>query len=372
MRVLVVAPHLQSFIRDQAAVVRPHLEGLEALVLRPRWASFDPLGDAGQGAATEDGIPVRLYRSVLLAARWRSPLDGLSGAGRAVRDAARAARADLVHAHFLYPSGAAATSCGLPCVVTAHGFDVYSLPFRNARWRRRIGEVLARATRIITVSERNAKILRDLGAPAASVRLIGNGFDPEVFRPGDRAEARRSLGLPKEGPLLVAVGSLTRVKGFDVLLRAFARLPGTPRLVLVGSGPERERLRRLASDARIDDRVTFAGEVPHALVAEHMRASDLVVLSSRDEGSPTVLVEAMGCGRPVVATRVGGVPEVVSEDGGILLEPGDEAALAAGLESALSRSWDAAGIADRARRFAWPELAARILTVYAEAAGGRP
>jgi glycosyltransferase involved in cell wall biosynthesis len=373
MRVLYVAPHFHTFVRDQIAALRPGLEAAEGLALRPWWSSMDPLGDSVTGDAASD-LPTTTHRSLLLATRWPRPLASWSGSVRRLRRRLRDGRFGLLHAHFLYPPGAvaaeAAAAEGIPLVATAHGFDVYRLPFRNAAWRRAIARAATAAGRVITVSRRNAGILAELGVPEARLRLIPNGFDPGAFHPGDRAEARRPLGLPAEARLVAAVGHLVPVKGFDVLLDAMAELPQDTHLVLVGRGAEREALEDRARRRAIASRVTFAGEVPHARVGEYLRAADAVAIPSRDEGNPTVLVEALACGRPVVATAVGGIPDVLDSRQGLLVPAGDPRALAEGLRATLASPRDEAGIAAAAAAYSWNALAARILDVYREAEAG--
>ncbi|HKZ47876.1 MAG TPA: glycosyltransferase [Thermoplasmata archaeon] len=373
MKVLVVAPHLQTFIRDQLAAVLPQLDGAEALVLRSRWSPFDPLSTSVAGSGRDLRIPVRVHRSVFLAARWPAPLFPWSRAVGTVRKALRRVRFDLVHAHFLYAAGAvavrAAQAEGVPCVVTAHGFDVYDLPFRNTAWRRAVTDVLRECAAVITVSERNAEVLRKLGVERP-VRVIPNGFDPDLFHPGDATEARKGLGLPEGVPLLVSVGHLTSVKGPDITLKAVARMRSPVHLAFVGRGPLLPELRALTARLGLRDRVRFVGEVPHPRVAEYLRAADLLVIGSRDEGNPAALVEALACGTPAVATRVGGIPEVLDAASGVLVEPGDDVALAEGVGGALETRWDRAAIAASTARWAWPVLAREIAAVYADAARG--
>jgi len=365
VRALVVAPHLSSFIRDQVAALPADVE-TEALVLRPRWAPFDPVTRGRMGEGRELGIPRTIHRSLFLATRWWRPmLDWSRAVGRA-RRILHEGRFDLVHAHFLYPAGAvmaaAAAAEHVPLVITGHGFDVYRLPLRGGAWRETLVAAMRRSAAVITVSRRNASILEGLGIP--DVQVIPNGFDPSVFSPGSREEARARLGLPGDLPLLVSVGYLVPIKGLDIVLRGVAQLGSPARLVLVGTGPLRRSLEALARRLGIAERVRFAGEVPHLRVADYLRAADLCVLGSLDEGNPAVLVESLGCGTPVVATRVGGIPEVLGGEQGILVRPGDVASLREGLERALAGTWSRDGIAASASPFAWPELARRIHAVY--------
>jgi glycosyltransferase involved in cell wall biosynthesis len=158
--------------------------------------------------------------------------------------------------------------------------------------------------------------------------VVPNGVDPAVFRPREKAQLRVELDLP-EGLLLICVGRLNREKGLDVALRAFASLVPAhtdARLVVVGIGEEERRLRSLADDLGITQQVSFVGSQPADRVAAYLAAADVFLFPTRrEEAAPLVLPQAMASGLPVVASRIGGVSEVIGEGGvnGFLVEPGD-------------------------------------------------
>ncbi len=371
IRLLAVAPHLQSFVRDQIDAMLPRAERIEAIVLRPNFASVDRQRTSVIGRGRDLPIARTLYRSPFLSVRWPRPAYRLCNAGAEIRRAIQRMRATIVHAHFLYPAGVTAAKVArdlrVPCVATGHGFDVYNLPFRSRAWRDEILACIRSCAAVITVSRANAECLMEIGVPESSIRVIPNGYDPRIFHPGDRTEARQRLGLPLDGRILLSVGHLVPVKGFDAVLSAASKVSGAIRLVIAGRGPQFRALVALAEKLGLRDRVAFLGEIPHALVAEYMRAADMLVIGSHQEGNPTVLVEALGCGRPVVATRVGGIPEIITSDIGVMTAPGDSQALAAGIEHALSRSWSEDLLISAAGLYAWPQLGARLLHVYEEA-----
>ena len=378
LKLLVVSPHLEAFVRDQLESLLPLVGDAEVILLRPRWAIRDPQRTSVIAEGRTLAVPRRTVRSPLLSTRTPVPLAAWSRAVSIVRRTLREGRFDLVHAHFLYPSGAVAASAArtehVPCVVTGHGFDVYTLPFRNRRWRRAVVDPLHDCAAVVTVSQRNASLLRQLGVRARAIHVIPNGYDPTLFHSGPRREAREHLGIDDGVTVVLSVGHLVPVKGFDLALRAVARMPRAVRFVLVGRGPERARLVRLARDLGMADRVSFAGELSHAVIADYVRAADVVLISSRSEGNPTILFEALGCGRPVVATRVGGIPEILDAGSGILVPPGDATAMAGALDTALRNDWSSETIAARATLWTWPRLARDLAQVYNEAisAGGRP
>jgi teichuronic acid biosynthesis glycosyltransferase TuaC len=199
------------------------------------------------------------------------------------------------------------------------------------------------------------------------VRVIENGIDPERFRPLPRAEARQLLGLPDEGPLLVSVGTLAPRKGFHLVLEAVAalaaRFPGIRFAMVGGAGPEgamEEELRALAARLGIPYRAIFAGPRSRDELAAWYSAADLFVLASAHEGCPNVVLEALACGTPVVATPVGNVPEILdgSERGpevGLLTER-SVPALVETIGAALERSWDREAVRARVLPRTWPEV----------------
>jgi len=248
---------------------------------------------------------------------------------------------DVVLGAFLYPDACAAAALArildLPYAVKVHGTDVNVV----ARWRSirpLIRATLRGACLTVAVSRPMLRALVDLGASPARAELVQNGVDRSLFRPSDRMDARRALGLPTEGRLITFVGDLTGEKGVPQLVEALRALPGSTRLVLVGEGPLRPQLERAARE--LGDRLVLAGTRPLAEVARYLAACDVMTLPSFAEGTPNVVLEALASGRPVVATEVGGIPDVITQGRtGLLVPPGDAGALGRALSEALSRSW---------------------------------
>jgi len=259
---------------------------------------------------------------------------------RAHREVLR--RADVVLATWAYPDGCAAViearALGKPCVVKVHGTDVNDVLHRPLV-RHIAGLVLPEADAVVAVSRPLASELGALGVHRERIHVVRNGIDASLFGAAERAKARRALGLPQEERVLLFVGRLEERKGIFDLLEAFERVRRRvdARLVLVGDGVATARVRAAASRGGI----RVVGARPHAEIGQWMTASDLVVLPSWMEGTPNVVLEALSCGRPVVATRVGGIPDVVSDDrAGILVPPRDPTALADAIVSALHHDWD--------------------------------
>jgi glycosyltransferase involved in cell wall biosynthesis len=281
----------------------------------------------------------------------------------------RRARFDLIDAHFVYPEGLAAVLLGMvlrvPVVVTLRGMLPLLMPFRLRRPQLRFA--LERAARIVAVAGSLKQDAVRLGIPAERVRVIENGVDADLFRPLDRREARRSLGLPEEGPLLVSVGTLAPRKGFHLVMEAMSRLadrfPDLRFAIVGGAGAEgamEKGLRDIAARLGLADRVVFAGPRQRAELAAWYSAADAFVLASAHEGCPNVVLEALSCGTPVVATPVGNVPELVPAEAGRVV-PREVPALAEAIGDVLSRSWDRgrirAGVEPRSWRAVGREVA---------------
>ena len=241
------------------------------------------------------------------------------------RQVAAAARPDVVWAHFLVPSGLIAARVDAPLVVTAHGRDVRnvgSLPGVAALTRR----VVRRATTVIAVSDYLRRELETkLPEARGKTEVVDSGVDLERFHPG----AGGNVLATDERPAFVCVGSLTARKNVVRLADAFARLDRGS-LTFVGDGPLRGAL-----EGR--ERVRVVGRVPHDAVPGWLAAADVVCAPSLLEPFGQSILEAMACGRTVVATRLGGPPEFVPPEAGILVDPLDEAELARALEAAAAR-----------------------------------
>ncbi|MDZ3823462.1 MAG: glycosyltransferase family 4 protein [Pseudoxanthomonas sp.] len=273
---------------------------------------------------------------------------------------------DLLLASWAFPDAVGtawlARRLGLPYAVKVHGSDLNVLAgYRLRRWQ--IARSLRGAGAVLAVSRALAGRAVELGAAPAGVHVLYNGVDGALFRPGDRAAARRALGLPVEGRLLLFVGNLKPEKGCIDALAALPtvrdRHPGT-RIAFVGEGPARARLQASAAGSGLADAVLLAGARGHAELPAWMQAADLLVLPSHNEGVPNVVLEAMSCGLPVVATAVGGIPEVLPPLAGLLVPPRDPAALAATLDQALARPWNGAAIRGHAAGFDWDDNIARL------------
>lgn len=284
---------------------------------------------------------------------------------------------DLIDAHYYYPDGVAAALLGRwfdrPVVVTARGSDLnliagHRLPRRMMQWAART----ARAS--IGVSGALVDVLRGWGLDPARLHLMRNGVDLDRFRPLPMDAARRRLGLA-DGPVLLSVGNLVTLKGHDLTIQALAALTGEfpdAVLCLIGEGPERARLVALAARLGLSHRVRFVGAVANAGLAHWYGAADVSVLASSREGWANVLLESMACGTPVVATRVGGTPEVLADAaGGRLVDVRDVPHLADALAEVLRSPPDRRAIRRHAEAFGWEATSRSQLALFRTIAAER-
>lgn len=347
-------------VRALAGMAEVHV--LSPIAMYPRWARpRSYLFRAPDPTFAIDGCPVDYLPYPALPAISR-PFNGALCA-RALHPAVARLRPEVVLSYWLYPDayGAmlAARRAGVPLVAGARGSDIR---VRDAVSRRLTRRVIRAADALLTVSEDLGRLaVHDYGARPDRVHVVPNGCDAGIFHPRDRAAARAALEVPDDAQLIVYVGRLVPEKGLRELLEAARKLaPETPRLriALVGEGPMRSELTELATQCGAE--VMFAGAQPPGEVAQWMAAADLVTLPSYSEGHPNVLVEALACGRGVVATPVGGIPEVVDAASGVLVPARDASALAEGLRAGLARDWDETALARRFSR-SWTVVAQETL-----------
>lgn len=286
---------------------------------------------------------------------------------RAIRALCRDMRPDVVHTHGFRSDvvdGGVAHGEDLPVVSTCHGF--IEGDFKGRLYQALQRRALRRFDAVIAVSAPIAARLRAAKIDEHLIHLIPNAFSPTRDLLSGEA-ARAALGIPV-GPVVGWVGRLSEEKGPDLALNAFARLENSrAHLVVIGDGRERGRLRDQAQALGVSDRISWCGSVPDA--GRFFAAFDALLLSSRTEGTPISLLEAMAARVPIVATRVGGVPQVLDESCALLVPAGDVDAMAGALNSALTDVVSARRRASAARqrldeRFAADDWLARHETLY--------
>jgi|GEM_PF-331397 len=286
-----------------------------------------------------------------------------------IKNLAKKFHFDLIHAHMACPAGFVAVLLGMilrkPVIVTAHGSDIHSFP-QYFFLKHLIRFTLKRATKIVAVSWSLKDLIMKIAGSQKNLLVIRNGTKPEKFFPMDKMKTRQMFNLPTHEKIILCISSLTPTKGIDILLRAFADInDGCSNLMILGKGELELQLKTLAKDLHIENRVFFIGSRNHDEIPLWLNACDVLCLSSHCEGFPTVIVEAFACGKPVVATKVGGVPEAVANESlGILVEPGNKEELALALHEALKKEWNHQAIAEYGKRFSWDAIADEYLELY--------
>ena len=339
----------------------------------PNWAkprSYLFRAPDAAGAVPDCEVEYVSYPALPLISR---PLNGVLCA-RAIAPAVRKFAPDVLLSYWLYPDawGAmrAAQRNNLPLVAGARGSDIR---VRDSISRFMTRQVVRAADRLLVVSaDLGTLAARDYDADPRHVRVIPNGCDAATFHLRDRAQARNELGIAAGAEIVIYVGRLVAEKGLRELIEAMRALAAThpqSELVLVGDGPLRAELDLAA--ANLPGRIRQTGALPPERVATWLAAANVLALPSYSEGHPNVIVEALACGLPVVATPVGGIPEVVDATCAILVPPRDSAALARGLDEALRRTWDETALSRRFSRD-WRTVAAETLEVCEDAARDRP
>jgi glycosyltransferase involved in cell wall biosynthesis len=270
-----------------------------------------------------------------------------------------------------YPDGCAAIlaarAFGKPCVVKVHGTDINNIAKRPSA-RAVLRRVLPMADALVSVSAGLSDELEGLGVPRAKIHLVANGVDKAVFAPRDKRAARRALGVPESAPVVLFAGRLESGKGMAELLEAAAivraRVPGFV-LAVLGEGDWAARVAEAA--AASNGGIVAPGVRPLKEVAEWLTACDVFTLPSWMEGTPNVVLEALASGRPVVATRVGGIPGVLPEpDAGRLVPAKDAGALADALVETLARVRDGGFAPEKVAAFgpkSWGESAGALYEV---------
>jgi glycosyltransferase involved in cell wall biosynthesis len=338
-------------------------------LLKPRSRTYDVLDPA----YNLPDVKVGYYDYPVLPLVSR-PFNGWMAA-RALLPHIRSFAPDLIFSYFLYPDGFAALkigkTLGIPVVAMGVGSDVHNIRDRFSAMHTRT--VLREADFLVAISDDLRKRMVAMGAPSEKTRTILSGCDISVFRPNDRLEARRKLHIDPGVEAVIYIGRMDVRKGLRELVEAAVSLhPLRPDLhvYMIGEGPDRPLIEGAiqASNA--------AGYI-HALpgcafddVAVWMAASSLVTLPSYMEGYPNVVVEALASGRPVVATNVGGIPEILSDEYGGLVPPRDSSRLAQALASVLDKTWDANAISAHGSR-SWETVAAELLEIFASLVSAR-
>ena len=368
-----LAPDYGVFLAQRLAHLaqRPgnHVEVVAPLPYVPKFLSRTERGSIATVAKYEQVAGMTVYHPrYALLPRISMPLHGFlmyAGCLPLVRSLHRQQPFDCIDAHYIFPDGLAAVligkSLGLSVMLTARGTDIHTFP-KFGTIRPQIRWALKHAASLSAVSSSLAGLMSEIEPSIPNPVVIGNGVDTRRFYREDRVAARKKIGVDPDSNLVVSVIALRTVKGPDLLVRAASLLKTNERpckVIFVGKGSELASLQQLSSELGCADMCKFAGQVPNEQLRDYYNAADVSCLPSRNEGWPNVVLESLACGTPVVATRVGAVPEILSDrHTGIVVDVSADS-IHTGLRTALARSWDSELIANKARQYTWEAVAER-------------
>ena len=273
---------------------------------------------------------------------------------------------DILDAHYFFPDGIAAVKIAKklnkPVIITARGTDLNLIP-NYPKPRAMIQWAANEADAMITVCQALKDTLVELGADENKVTALRNGVDLKTFTPPEnREELRNNLNI--SGKTILSVGHLIERKGHYLLIEAMSLMPET-KLFIAGQGADLKQLQNLAAEKGVSDRVSFLGSVPYDKLKNYYGAVDMLVLASSREGWANVLLEAMACGTPVVATNIWGTPEVVaSSEAGILVEERTPKALADGVQRLYQQYPDRNKTRKYAEKFSWDDTTSGQLNIF--------
>jgi teichuronic acid biosynthesis glycosyltransferase TuaC len=285
---------------------------------------------------------------------------------------------DVIDAHYYYPDGVAAALLARwfkkPLTITARGTDLNLIP-EHALPKRMIHWAAQRADASIGVCAALMDVLRQWGIPDQQLHVMRNGVDLQRFSPQEPAQARQALAVAG-APVLLSVGHLIERKGHHLVVAAMpkvlAQFPQA-RLLIAGEGEERGRLTALIESLNLQASVTLVGAIANEKMAQWYSAADLMVLASSREGWANVLLEAMACGTPVVATRIWGTPEVITTDAvGVLVDERSSDGLASAMLSLLQNPRSRAAVRAYAEGFSWEQTSSKQLDLFRRLAAGAP
>lgn len=302
-----------------------------------------------------------------------------------VRRRVRELKPDIVHAHYATSFGLLGALTGRhPLIISAWGSDIFSFPRSSRMHASLLKWILAQADVLCSTSRVMASEMKKYLEPGRKIEVIPFGVETGLFTPAPpkRSEPGRTQPHDLNSPMVFGAAKyLHHVYGLDILVRALAMVKDKPPqgvlLRIAGTGPEEEPLKALAAELGVADRVQWLGALPNREVAHFYQSLDVVVLPSRQESFGVTAVEGSACGRPIIASRVGGLPEVVTDkETGLLIPPGNAHELALAMEYMLEHPEERKRMGEAGRAFVlahydWQENVTEMEKVYREVLGDR-
>lgn len=274
---------------------------------------------------------------------------------------------DLIYAPWVYPDGVGsyyiAKKINIPIVTGVLGSDVNV--YANYFFRKKIiADALKNSQLVIAVSSALKDKVLSLGVSQDKVKVILNGINSNLFKPCDQEEIKNKLNLSKEKKYILFIGNLYAIKGVEFLIESFKNISFNNKnieLLIIGDGDLKEQLIRKVNYLEIRDKVSFLGRKPHNELPDWINCCDVFCLPSIHEGCPNVVLESLACGKPVVASNVGGIPELITSDEyGFLVASGNCKELTAAIQIALEKKWNPELLRKKVADFTW-ENNAKVL-----------
>ena len=279
---------------------------------------------------------------------------------------------DILHFEWIYPDAYAAVKFaknrGIKTVGVVHGNEAIDY-YGPQGYRKKYIEAFAALDKIIVVSaDLKDKLINEYCVDPGKISIILNGVDVNKFPVVDKKNARKKLGLSMKSSIGVCVARLSEEKNLNILIQSVAKLQErSPIIYIIGDGPLKKELIEQIDHYGVGKWVKLVGPVAHEKVSLWLGACDFFCLPSQREGCPVVIHEALACGRPVISTTVGAIPDLVChEDYGLLCPPSDVDALSDLLDQALVRTWNSDKISAYGRQFTWEKVAEQTVEVFHE------
>lgn len=382
------SPYGGIFVHEQVAAIKKHLSNGSVTVISPvpwsprclwirkKWRVYGQAEEKKQ----EEGIMVYCPRYLVIPGRFFFPMQGIFifiSIILLMKKLIKNKPNVILHTHTILPDGLAGIFVKkifkLPHICTIHGSDINIRPHESKITFLLTRYALKRCDRIVTVSNKLKEKVQLIAGDLQNISVIYNGADGEKFRPMPKDVVKRRLGIKGNSRIVIFIGNLLPIKGVGYLIRAFSDFlkqhkNDNFKLFLIGSGQEREKLVELTKRLDVEANVVFLGRKPHEEIPLWLNIADILVLPSSSEGFPTIIPEAFMCEIPVVASNVGGIPEIIIDGKtGILTKPGDIAGITEGLNLSIKKTFRERLILEvrkYSQRFTWSVSASEMLIIY--------